>query len=121
MVITGDFGQSDRDKRENGLMDFMQRLKTYESYDHPDRTFSKNLIRTVQFTNTDIQRSEIVKNIMDIYDFVVPVPVPVPSPSPSCSNHVPRNNMTNPISRTYPVISDAAMIPNTHISKYYPL
>jgi len=122
MVITGDFGQSDRDKRENGLMDFLQRLKTYESYDHPDRTFSKNLIRTIQFTNTDIQRSEIVKNIMDIYDFVVPVPVsdpsPSPSPSPSCSNHVPRNNMTNPISR---VLNDAAMIPNTHMSKYYPL
>jgi len=67
MVITGDLMQSDIIKN-NGLNDVINKIKTFEKYN----CFYENttsLINIVEFESTDIERSEIVKNIIDIYDF----------------------------------------------------
>jgi phosphate starvation-inducible PhoH-like protein len=62
MVITGDVKQSDMTK-ENGLTDFINKIKLYE------KTSSLNeLIDVVELSNTDIERSEVVRKVINIYD-----------------------------------------------------
>jgi len=59
MVITGDLAQTDFIK-ENGLYDLVERLKNINE--------TSELIRQVYFDNNDIERSIIVKKMIDIYD-----------------------------------------------------
>lgn len=56
IVITGDLSQSDLDEHENGLNDLILRLNGNHFAEH------------VRFTEKDIQRSEFVKNIFELYD-----------------------------------------------------
>jgi hypothetical protein len=58
MVITGDLKQTDIIK-ENGLYDFVSRMEGY----HTD------LIKLVKLENHDIERSEIVKTVIAIYEY----------------------------------------------------
>ena len=58
MVITGDLKQSDL-KVKNGLSDFMEKYRT--------RTRDYNEIRLIEMTAKDVERSEVVKNILEIY------------------------------------------------------
>jgi phosphate starvation-inducible PhoH-like protein len=60
LVITGDLQQSDLIK-ENGLQDFIHKLNNFNE--------TTDLIHRIHFDNTDIERSEIVKKIVDIYDY----------------------------------------------------
>ena len=62
MVITGDLKQTDI-KSENGLHDFVMKWKTYELQQK-----GSELIKMVEFDNKDIERSEIVREVMRIYD-----------------------------------------------------
>lgn len=59
MVITGDLNQTDFIK-ENGLHDFICRFENYN--------YSR-LIKLVRLESEDIERSEIVKNVIAIYDY----------------------------------------------------
>jgi phosphate starvation-inducible PhoH-like protein len=59
LVITGDLKQSDIIK-ENGLYDLIKRLENYDS--------EIKLIKLIHFSNNDIERSEIVKKIIEIYE-----------------------------------------------------
>lgn len=61
MVITGDLNQSDL-SIENGLQDLIRRIKN-----NKDES-SLDLIRLVEFDCKDVRRSEIVKNILHIYE-----------------------------------------------------
>lgn len=58
MIITGDLNQSDRGK-ENGLYDFLSKIKN-------SKKILEN-IALVEFENGDIERSEIVRTIMELY------------------------------------------------------
>lgn len=57
MVITGDLRQHDRKYDENGLKDIYERIK--------DHTHKR--IECITFEHADIERSPIVKDILDIY------------------------------------------------------
>lgn len=72
MVITGDLKQSDIQK-ENGLYDLVNKINVYNKYlnEANQIDLTDNLIRIVDFEKQDIERSEIVKKIIDIYDFDV--------------------------------------------------
>lgn len=59
LVITGDLKQSDLIK-QNGLCDLITRLEKNDSF--------TNLIKLIYFGNNDIERSEIVKKIIEIYE-----------------------------------------------------
>ena len=59
MVITGDLNQTDFVK-ENGLHDFISRFENYNNC---------QLIKLVRLESEDIERSEIVKNVIAIYDY----------------------------------------------------
>lgn len=74
MVITGDLDQSDR-TTENGLTDFLTKFKNYRN------NYEDKLITIIEMKNGDIERSEIVRKIIDIYKCDV------------CNNNNNNNNM----------------------------
>jgi hypothetical protein len=59
MVITGDLAQTDFIK-ENGLYDLVERLKNINE--------TSDLIQQIHFNNSDIERSVIVKKMIEIYE-----------------------------------------------------
>ena len=63
LVITGDLNQSDI-KFDNGLNDFVLKLNKYVKNNN-----SSKLINVIEFENNDIERSEIVKKVIEIYDY----------------------------------------------------
>jgi len=64
LVITGDLQQCDLNIGENGLQDFMKRLKYYDnSYIEEEEPF----IGIVELNNEDVKRSPIVSKILNIY------------------------------------------------------
>jgi len=62
MIITGDLNQSDL-KDKNGLHDLITKYETYNNLNELNE-----LIQFIKLENTDIERSKIVKTIMNIYD-----------------------------------------------------
>ena len=62
LVITGDLDQHDRVYEQNGLEDFLNKFKGKRS----------NSITCVEFDSKDIQREEVVKEILDIYSGDIP-------------------------------------------------
>jgi len=76
MVITGDLQQTDI-KSQNGLEDFISRYNTYQTKNdnlnnkmNSTNLHNRNeLIRIVNFSNEDVERSEIVKKVIEIYDY----------------------------------------------------
>lgn len=57
LVITGDLDQFDRVNERNGLEDFLDKFRGKRS----------SSIGSFEFDNSDIQREEVVKEILDIY------------------------------------------------------
>ena len=57
LVITGDLDQFDRPDQRNGLEDFLDKFRGKRS----------SSIGSFEFDNSDIQREEVVKEILDIY------------------------------------------------------
>jgi phosphate starvation-inducible PhoH-like protein len=69
LVITGDLKQSDR-MDENGLVDLMKRLKQYNNNNNEklDSEFIDPCqIHLVELKSTDVERSQVVVKILDIY------------------------------------------------------
>ena len=60
MVITGDLQQSDSIK-DNGLHDIVNKLNLFNE--------TSDIIKTINFNNTDIERSDIVKKVIEIYEY----------------------------------------------------
>lgn len=70
MVITGDLKQSDKGPN-SGLSDFINKYKLYERVvkaRQNEYVFYSPSIRIVELNNTDIERSPVVVNILDIYN-----------------------------------------------------
>ena len=61
MIITGDLNQSDL-KEQNGLDDLIQKYDNYVINNKLD-----DLIKIINLNNTDIERSQIVKVLTNIY------------------------------------------------------
>lgn len=57
LVITGDLEQYDKPETINGLEDFLEKFKGKRS----------SSITSLEFEKTDIQREEVVKEVLDIY------------------------------------------------------
>lgn len=72
LVISGDLHQSDR-IASNGLKDIVGKIKTYYTANR-----QSNLIELVSFDLSDIQRSKIVKHVLDIYNYTPSVEKDVP-------------------------------------------
>ena len=64
MVITGDLKQSDLVFDNNGLNDILNKIKYYQK-----KTKTNDFIKFLELENEDIERSRIVKKVIEIYDF----------------------------------------------------
>ena len=62
IVITGDLEQNDRPHEMNGMEDFLQKFKGKRS----------TSISSFEFDRTDIQREEVVREVLDIYSGDLP-------------------------------------------------
>jgi phosphate starvation-inducible PhoH-like protein len=104
IVITGDLNQTDILK-ENGLHDFISKVENYND---------SEMIKLVRFENDDIERSEIVKEVIKIYDYK--------KPNKKIENSISLYNntrITNNIIYSKNKDSDAALIPKHHMSNNY--
>jgi phosphate starvation-inducible PhoH-like protein len=63
LVITGDLEQYDRANELNGLDDFLNKFRGRRS----------SSISSFEFQRSDIQREEVVKEVLDIYGGDIPV------------------------------------------------
>ena len=66
MIITGDLQQSDRTVN-NGLNDILNKIKIYNTNNEP--IDERKIIQTLFLDEQDIERSELVKQIINIYDY----------------------------------------------------
>jgi len=131
MVITGDLNQIDI-KKENGLYDFVNKIERYNKTE---------LIKIMTFDSQDIERSEIVKQVIEIYahkPYTVAPTVTNNATITSNNTTIPSNNATIPSNNTTIVTSkqidygifnkfvgnknssndnDAALIPKRHMIK----
>ena len=80
MIVTGDIKQSDRPNK-SGLIDFLQKFYNYRNnyikeIDNMNISandfFKTTGIQVVELQNKDIQRSDVVKKILEIYDDTIP-------------------------------------------------
>ena len=62
MVITGDLDQHDRHGEVNGLAHFLDKFKGHRS----------TSIVSIEFNNDDIQRENVIKEVLDIYSGPIP-------------------------------------------------
>ena len=62
MVITGDLDQHDRHDEINGLADFLDKFKGCRS----------SSISSIEFEHKDIEREEVIKEVLDIYAGIIP-------------------------------------------------
>jgi phosphate starvation-inducible PhoH-like protein len=99
MVVTGDLNQSDIIK-ENGLNDIVSKLKTFNNVYNETKQ-----IEIIELNNMDIERSDVVKKVIQIYDFKNTKLVDLPKPPPKQIENI-KNN-------------DAALIPLGNISPNY--
>jgi phosphate starvation-inducible PhoH-like protein len=97
MVVTGDLQQSDLTK-DNGLNDIVTKLTTFNNVHNETKQ-----IEIIELTNMDIERSEVVKKVIQIYDF----------------KNIQRNDSFSPKQREKNANNDAALIPLGSISPNY--
>jgi hypothetical protein len=129
LMITGDLNQSDIPK-ENGLKDFVSKIERYNNTE---------IIKIIRFDNNDVERSEIVKKVIEIYNYVKPINKVIEVKNNNitavdCTNTTKvDNNVTaildvtkvNSIKKTTEIKdlnnneNDAALIPRQHITKHY--
>jgi phosphate starvation-inducible PhoH-like protein len=129
MVITGDLQQTDITK-ENGLHDFVNRLEKFNT--------NIEMIKLIKMNNDDIERSEVVKTVIEIYENIVKNSTISPQNStisPQNSTMSPQNTTITPQNTTMSPQqnttmkkdnekkinlqnnNDAALIPIQHISR----
>jgi phosphate starvation-inducible protein PhoH len=63
LIITGDLQQTDKKEEKNGLLDLMNKIKSYKMKE------SLKSIEIIELKKEDIERSEIVEKIIEIYDY----------------------------------------------------
>jgi len=121
MVITGDLQQTDITK-ENGLHDFVNRLEKFNT--------NIEMIKLIKMDNDDIERSEVVKTVIEIYENIVKnttLPRQNTIMIPQNTTMIPQNTTMIPQNTTITTDTekkinlqsnnDAALIPIQHISR----
>ena len=114
MVITGDLKQSDRGMN-SGLSDFITKYNKYNNFLIRNNTDNDIGIKIVELNSNDIERSKVIKKLLDIYDFKEPVlskkeEILEENHKMKNVNTVKINNLNN---------NDAALIPLSHSTRNY--
>lgn len=69
LIITGDPTQHDRTKNENGLIDFINRIHSYDMKGLGG-TKDSSQIGLVEFHPEDVERHEVIPYIIDLYNLI---------------------------------------------------
>lgn len=105
LIITGDLNQTDILK-ENGLYDFVSKVERYNN---------TKMINIVRFDNSDVERSEIVKKVIEIYNYIKPINKNTDTMSyKTTSNYKPHES--SGVENKNNKSDDAALIPKHHIT-----
>jgi phosphate starvation-inducible PhoH-like protein len=88
MVITGDLNQTDIIK-DNGLYDIITKIKNYNNTD---------MIKLLELENNDIERSEIVKKVIELYEYKK-TNIKIPE-NTNITGKISTTNITNTINTT---------------------
>ena len=107
MIITGDLQQTDLLK-ENGLYDFVNRIKKVND--------TSSLIKLINLDNSDIERSEIVKKVIEIYDSIPNQDTKIPQEKINQKNDTIVQKVSPSSEKKN---NDAALIPIHHISQHH--
>ena len=121
MVITGDLHQTDIAK-ENGLHEFVSKIHKF------NETF--DIIKLINFDSGDIERSDVVRKVLEIYDYE-----PAKNPAQISQQILATKNDTIVEAKNDTIIhktnatgyriyntideNDAALIPIQHVTKYH--
>jgi len=115
MVVTGDLEQSDK-LEHNGLKDFIQKYRTMDNI-LTNNTLTKN-IALINLDKSDIQRSELVNQIISLYHYkstITRTVLPIPPVQPPVQSIVKTSKITySYIDATKNGDNDAALIPMKH-------
>lgn len=69
MIITGDAKQNDMTSKKSGLVDIVDKTQKYMNFIKTKYgCYTDKSIQLIEFTNKDIERSKIVKRVLDIYN-----------------------------------------------------
>lgn len=122
LIITGDLNQSDIPK-ENGLYDFVSKIERYNNTE---------MIKIIRFYNDDVERSEIVKKVIEIYNYIKPINKNIEVKNDNITEPLSANvtesvNVTKIINKKETktinylnkIENDAALIPRQHVTKHY--
>jgi len=113
MVITGDLNQTDI-PRENGLYDFISKIEKYNNTE---------LIKVVKLEGEDIERSDIVKKVIEIYDYKKPNITIDEIKTNNTISEIKTNKKdiisNNKQKNNYNSNDDAALMPIHHITPYF--
>ena len=113
MVITGDPEQTDLKDQQNGFSDFLGKYRSFSKRKNPVTN-----IDLVSLTQQDIVRSEVVKSVIDIYDFDDRKEPKFSSDKvKSAIDQLMKHNSSSVTNRIVNVSNDCAMIPKSEISK----
>jgi phosphate starvation-inducible PhoH-like protein len=109
MVITGDLHQTDI-QQENGLQEFVEKLHLFND--------TSDMIHLSILDSTDIERSDVVKKVLDIYEYKHQISKNETTTNTTTTTNTNTNTTTNkkPNSNSN---SDAALIPVHHATKFY--
>jgi len=116
MIITGDLKQSDRGM-DSGLSDFITKYNKYNNFLIRNSSDSNIGIKIVELTNSDIERSKVIKKLLDIYDFKDPEFSKKEEKLES--NPQTNNTHTSGVKINNTNNDDAALIPLSHMSNNY--
>ena len=110
MVITGDLHQTDIAK-ENGLHDFVNKIQKFNQ--------PSDIIKLIKLDSGDIERSDVVRKVLEIYDYE-----PSKNPAQISQKILESKNETKTNTTGYRIYNtndsnDAALIPIQHVTKYH--
>jgi phosphate starvation-inducible PhoH-like protein len=110
MVITGDLHQTDIAK-ENGLHDFVNKIQKFNQ--------PSDIIKLIKLDSGDIERSDVVRKVLEIYDYE-----PSKNPAQISQQILESKNETKTNTTGYRIYNtndsnDAALIPIQHVTKYH--
>jgi phosphate starvation-inducible PhoH-like protein len=114
LIITGDLNQSDIPK-ENGLRDLVSKVERYNNTE---------MIKIIRFDNDDVERSEIVKKVIEIYNYIKPMNKVIEVKNDNITATVNATKIdnikkSNGLKSFSNIENDAALIPRKHIAKHY--
>ena len=113
LIVMGDTEQTDSKNKENGFNDIIKKYKDYTFYNHN----TSLALSYYEMNNTDIVRSKVVVDVLNMYQYVKPFDLKGKIESERLEKQIENENLKIPIfsKNSYKGNQDAAMIPKKYL------